>query len=222
MRQAIRFAVSASFLALATIGLAFSPSLSAQQIQAAIKAGSVQVSPRHGYSWKGYLLKQFDDGLNVPKNSVVDAVVVATPFERLQFQSYLETYQGQPLSQAAASKLASRYRDTIAFLVFAHTPSSATSQRGFLNHFGPGYLTISGQASALRTKAVKQDGPSYDYFQVTGVGTRFRWLGDVIYTFNLASLVRAGVDVHDLRGNFRFTDMNGKQYQIPFNLAEFR
>ena len=77
--------------------------LSPAEIQQAVQSGKSMVSPNNGYIAKPYVLHEYNSGIRIdPDSPVVDALTVATPYERVRYYSYLEAYQSKPVSQSAA------------------------------------------------------------------------------------------------------------------------
>lgn len=218
-----------ALLALAGTALAFSPTLSSAQVTSAVKQGQSLVSPKHGYPWKRYLVKQFDGGIDLTTsqmNAEIDAVVVGTPYERVRYQSYIDKYQGSPLTTKDANTLASQYANTVQFIVFAHSPAVGAKYQDFLTKFGQATLAIQGGGTL---KATKQGtyGPARDFYDVTsGKGSvpepKFLWLGYVSYRFNLQSLAKQGTNVSKLKGTLTFTDSQGQKTSLTVNLGNYK
>ncbi|MEJ2665502.1 MAG: hypothetical protein P8Z81_00115 [Deinococcales bacterium] len=219
---------ASALLALAGTALAFSPTLSSAQVTSAVKQGQSLVSPKHGYPWKHYLLKQFDGGIDLTKsqmNAEIDAIAVGTPYERVRYQSYIDTYQGSPLTTKDANALASRYASTVQFIVFAHSPAVGAKYQDFLTKFGHATLDIQGGGTL---EAAKQGtfGPARDFYDVTsGKGSvpepKFLWLGYVSYRFNLRPLAKQGTNVSNLKGTLTFTDSQGQKTSLTVDLGNY-
>lgn len=232
MRQFTRILApltACALLGLAGTALAFSPTLSSSQVTSALGKGASLVSPKHGYPWKHFLVKQFDGGIDLTQaqmNGEIDAVVVGTPYERIRYQSYLDKYQGSPLTKKGATKLASQYANTVQFIVFAHAPGVGLKYRDFLKKFGQATLDIQGAGTL---KATKQGtyGPSEDFYDVkSGKGKtaepKFLWLGYVSYDFNLQPLAKKGTNLSSLKGTLTFTNSQGTKTSVQVDLGNFK
>ncbi|MCL6525954.1 MAG: hypothetical protein K6T57_03640 [Thermaceae bacterium] len=203
-------------------GLAFSPLLTPAQIQAALEQGQQMVQPNQGYLWKGYVLKEYSNGLDlVPTSPEVDAVVVGTPYERLRFKSYRSTYEGTPLTLAQAEGYARQYGNQLEFMVFAHSMSPEPKDQGFLERFSSATLRIPGHGT-LHPSQTDRFGPAQDFYNIQGRGHEFRWLGYVSYTFDLSALARRGLELANLKATLTFKDASGKLYTLPVNLANYQ
>ncbi|MER3483404.1 MAG: hypothetical protein C4332_09930 [Meiothermus sp.] len=208
-------------LAFGGLGLCFSPVLSSSEVQQALEGGQAMVKPNQGYSWKGYVLKEYSNGLDLELTSPeVDAVVVGTPFERVRYQSYLAAYAKTPLSEAQAQNYARQYRNRLEFIVFAHSPSADPKEGDFLKRFGPARLVVQGYGP-LRPTQTERFGPAQDFYNIRGKGNEFRFLGYVSYIFDLNALARKGMDLKALKGTLTFSDSTGKSYRLRVSLTGY-
>ena len=224
--RAITLLALAGALASTGIALAFSPTLDSSQIQNAVKAGHTMVSPKNGYSWKDHLIKQFDNGIDLTPaqaKAEVDAVVVATPYERVRYNSYLDTYQGTPLSQKDAQKLASAHADTVQFIVFAHSATGTVKNQTFLSKFGTATFEVTG-GGKLKPSKTGHSTTTRDFYDI-GTGTTksatYLWLGYVSYTFDLKPLKSQGIDISKLKGTLTFTNSQGKTFSVAVDLGKY-
>ena len=201
--------------------VAFTPELSQEDVQAAVDSGNAMISPEHGYTVKDYVLFDVPDPLVItPDEGEVEAVVVGTPFERLQYASYLSHYQGPALTPEEAQQKADDLNNTVHFIAFAHAPSGEEKYRDFLSAFGPATLTTAD--TTLSATDVTTFGPAKDAYTIQGKQTEFLWLGYVDYTFDLAPLAAQGVDISALQGTLAFSDSSGRKYSFEVDLSKYR
>ena len=221
MTRIIKGVAASSFALLLGVAVAFTPVLTQQDVQAAVGSGEKMLSPKHGYIVKDYVLFDVPDPLVItPDEGEVEAVVVGTPFERLQYASYLSHYQGPSLTTAKARQKARTLNNTVHFVAFAHAPSGDEKDRDFLSKFAPATLTTGGDT--LSAANVDTFGPAKDFYTVQGKRTEFLWLGYVDYTFDLAPLATQGVDISTLEGTLKFTDSSGRAYSFEVDLSRYR
>ena len=221
MTKIVKGMATLSFVLLLGATVAFTPVLSQKDVQAAVSSGKAMLSPKHGYVVKDYVLFDVSDPLVItPDEGEVEAVVVGTPFERLQYASYLSHYQGPGLTTAKAQQKAKALKNTVHFVAFAHAPSGEEKDRNFLSQFSPATLTTGG--NTLSAAHADTFGPAKDFYTVQGKQTEFLWLGYVDYTFDLASLAAQGVAVANLQGTLEFTDSSGRAYSFEVDLRNYR
>ena len=220
-RAVVKQVAILSFVLLLGLITAFTPELSQKDIRAAVDSGNKMISPKHGYIVKDYVLFDVPDPLVItPDEGEVEAVIVGTPFERLQYSSYLTRYQGSDLTQAKAQQQARMLSNTVHFVAFAHAPSGEEKDRNFLAKFSKATLTTGGDT--LSAASVDTFGPAKDFYTVQGKQTEFLWLGYVDYTFNLAPLAAQGVNLSQLQGTLKFSDSSGKAYSFKVDLSNYR
>lgn len=171
--------------------------------------------PAHGLQTGAYTLYQRNDPIRAePSDGLIDAVVVSTPREQLRYQAYLDAFQGHPPDAAAARKFADQVAGTVVFRVFAHAQSVTPEDQHFLDHFAPARLTLpSGEQISAETSSF---GPSQDFFILGNGRHEIRWLGVVMYRFDIAKLPA------QTTAKLSFDDGAGHSYQYDVDLAEFR
>lgn len=214
-------AVAAAGLVLAVLAPGFASAvelkLSDADVTAIVGEAVTQArDPAHGLPTGDYTLYQRNDPIRVgPSDGLIDAIVASTPREQLRYQAYLDAFQGHPPDAAAARKFADQVAGTVVFRVFAHAQSAAPEDKQFLDHFSPAHLTLpSGQQlAATETSAF---GPSQDFFILGNGRHEIRWLGVVMYRFDIADLP-AGTTA-----KLSFDDGAGHSYQYDVDLAKFR
>jgi hypothetical protein len=197
---------------------ALEPALTAAELQSAIRDGKAIAFAHKGYPVSNYTVFEVPDALAIaPGGGSIDAVVVATPFERARYASYLAYFQ-QSSPDAAEIARASK-SDEVDFLIFAH--SSANMDRGFLSGFRAASIA---SARSLHVTPMSDStfGPTIDFYNVTGRGRQPRLVGFDTFRFDLRPLVAQGVDVSRLRGTFEITDPYGRAYSVAFDLSKMR
>jgi hypothetical protein len=208
-------------LALSGPACAFTPRLSAQDIEEARRSGAQQADSRtHGYVVEDYVLYDVQQPLGAPPGAKeVEAVVLGTPFERLRYASYLASIQGEPLTDAGARRQARELDDTLHVVVFAHSPGASEVDRGFLQRYRDVRLEIDG-GQAIEPRASTVFGPAQDFFSVQGSGRERRWLGTLTWEFALDQSTGQGAERS--RGRLSFVDSSGHRYEVPFDLGKYR
>ena len=221
MTRIIKSVAVSSFALLLGATVAFTPVLTQQDVQAAVSSGEKMLSPKHGYIVKDYVLFDVPDPLVItPDEGEVEAVVVGTPFERVQYASYLSHYRGPGLTTAKARQKAKMLDNAVHFVAFAHAPSGDEKDRNFLSEFSPATLTTGG--NTLSAANVATFGPAKDFYTVQGKQTEFLWLGYVDYTFDLAPLAARGMDISTLQGTLKFSDSRGRAYSFKVDMSNYR
>lgn len=227
--------LATALLAAAGRGVGVDVQLSPAEIQQAVRAGTAMVSPRNGYIARPYVLHEYNTGIRIKPNSpLIDALTVATPYERVRYYSYLEAYQGNKVSLSGARKVAQQNANHLTVLAFAHSPVSVQAeleawqqvyvkhegqqpvQRTFLDDFKPATLSLGGRTLTSR---IVIEGPYQDAFSTEG-NPEFRYLGVVHFEFDLSPLAHGG-QVEGV-GVLRFKDPKGRAYVERINLAQYR
>lgn len=227
MRKRTVLVLTALGLSLAP-GLAFQAALTVEEVRKALDEGRAMNTPRNGYILSDYLLKEYNDGVSLkPGDGEVDAIIVATPYERVRYFGYLEALQRRPVTEAALNAVVERYRNKITFVVFTHSPytvdqeveqwvraygnarvqdeEGGTRQRSYLDEYKEATLEVGGKTYTAKPHV---DGPYTDIFSVQGSRPQSRFLGLISYSFDLSELVRDGKVAGG--GTLRFADSQGK------------
>lgn len=223
-----------------SLALAVQPNLTPQELQRAIRDGTAMNTPSNGYILKDYLLKEYNSGISLtPGAGEVDAVVVATPYERVRYYSYLEALQQRPMTPAKARSVLAQYRGKVTFVVFAHSPYTVdaeveqfqraygnssikdeegkTRQRSFLDNYKTATLQVGSKTYTARPSI---DGPYTDIFSIQGSRPESRYLGLISYSFDLSRLAVGGKIGG--KGVLRFKDSLGKtQYTLDVDLSRY-
>ncbi|MDX2006749.1 MAG: hypothetical protein SFU83_15860 [Meiothermus sp.] len=222
------------------LALSVQPTLTAQQLERAMREGAAMNTPSSGYNLRDYLLREYNSGVSLtPRAGEVDAVTVATPYERVRYHSYLESLQQSPMNVAKAREVLRQYQGRVTFVVFAHSPFTvdaeteqfmqaygSTSTRGergetrtrsFLDRYKPATLSLGGRTYTARPVA---DGPYTDIFSILGSRPESRYLGLLSYSFDLSRLgTRESIGG---RGVLRFRDSQGQtEYRLEVDLAKY-
>ena len=233
-RRGRALAATALFSAVG-MSIGIDATLSPVAVRQAVQAGMTMRSPRNGYIWAPYVLHEYTNGIRIdPKTPLVDAVTVATPYERVRYNSYLAAFQGKSLSTAEAAQVARSSANHLTILLYTHSPISVQAeleawqqtyvkhgndqevQRTYLDDFKPATLTVNGHTF---TSTLKIEGPYQDSFSTQGK-PEFRYLGVISYVFNLSPLVHNG-RVTGV-GELRFKDPTGRSYAQRIDLANYR
>ncbi len=227
-----------SLLLLALLGaggaLAYSPVLSPAQVTLAAQQGAAMVRPDGGYLWGPYLLLSNSEGIRLSANDKeVDGIALGTPFERLQYESYLSTYEQKPLTPEQASAYARTQDHKLTFLVYTHSLKSVeeeeeqykqaydpkagtakqTRERSYLDEYKTATLQLGGRTL---TASPQVDGPYRDEFNLANGDFDFRFLGVISYTFNVPSTVTAQ------KATLHFKDSTGKTWSQAVDLTKVR
>lgn len=204
----------ACWAALSGPAAAYVPAPGAAEIAEATRLGAALAEPYRGYPVQDYLLYAVGDALALdPSAGCVDAVQVATPFERTRHASFLAALARRPIGPEAAREAAAFPDGALAFTIFAH--GAAEDDQDFLQRFSPPQLTFAGRAARL----TGQDrSPTFrDIYPHAPASDRERQVGTVTFRFQLdpASLA-------DGRGVLSFTDACAKAFRLPVDLARYR
>lgn len=223
----MRLSLAAARLAVLLTGLflpgtvfAFEPSLTDADVSSAISQGQQQeADPGHGLQIAEYVLYDRPNPLHLTADDdLVDAVIVATPAERLLYASYLASVQGKPLSQTDGKQLAQNYANVIAFRIFAHSISGADQERDFLSRFSDAQLRLP-SGKILNAAPSDAFGPSQDFFIFSGGQHVFRWLGAENFAFDLSGLTG---DTSTLSATLELSDSSGHPYSYQVDLSRYR
>jgi hypothetical protein len=195
---------------------ALEPTLTAAEQQSAIRDGKTIAFAHQGYPVSNYTVFQVPDALAItPGGGSIDAVVVATPFERVRYASYLAYFQQTSPRPDEITRASNA--DEIDFLIFAH--SSADMDRNFLSGFRAASIS-SARSVHLAFASRSTFGPTVDFYNVAGQGRQPRLVGFDTFRFDLRQLVAQGVDISRLRGTFEVTDPYGRAYSLTFDLSK--
>ncbi|WP_155298505.1 hypothetical protein [Deinococcus kurensis] len=194
--------------------LAVRPTVTPALLRAAVSEGErLAAAPEAGYPLRPYTVYAVPDTLNlVAANGSVDAVTLATPFERTRYAVFLRRLGEDPVRPEDARAQADLPDHEVAFIVFAHgrTPDDQT----FLTQFSAARLTLGGRSVPLLDTA--RSGASISQYPRTAGEIGLRFIGTVTYRFRLP----AGLE--NASGTLRFTDATGKAFTLPVQLSRYR
>ena len=214
--------------------LALSPVLTPALTEQAVKEGDTMSRETGVYTWGPYLLKTFTEDIRLTAESPeVDGIALGTPYERVRYESFLQTFQDRPLTPAQSTQLAKKWDNKISFLLYTHSPGpvsaeeelwqqaytrgNATETKGrehsYLDLYQSATLTVGGKTLTAKPEI---DGPYGDQFTLPAGTPEFRYLGVVHYTFDLSGLPSTGT----VRLNFK--DSSGKAYTQQADLSQLR
>jgi hypothetical protein len=190
--------------------------LSPAEIAAAVGEGGAMVARGEGYTIGTYLLFGLDDALHIKDNDqTIEAVVVATPYERLRYEAYLLAHEGRP-APGNGDKFLAGDRGLLDIVVYAH--SRGPDDREFMQHFGDGVLASSG-TTRVAVQMTSTDPVVDSYYLANGTVVK-RWLGQVTYRFDLRD--DSALAVTTAPATFSFLDDRGAIHRYPLTLAGYR
>lgn len=225
-----------ALLALALLGSAEAviPNLSAADIAQARRDGDAMNVKDSGYVLGNYLIKAYNDDVMLrPNTPEIDGIVLATPFEKIRYETYLSNLEGKPLTDMRAGTLAGTLAGKLTFRVYSHSPfavddeeeqwqlayqadkivANPDKQKSYLDFFKPATLTIAGKTYTAKPVV---DGPYRDNFTLPSGEATSRNLGVVFYTFEVKNLPSKG------SFTLKFDDSRGKPYSIKADLSSYR
>lgn len=189
---------------------AYVPSLSAAQLKSAIDAGRAAAKSHEGLSAQFYTAFATRDALAAsPDAGSVDAVVVGTPFERVEYAAYVAGFEGRTATVAEIADASTP--QTLDVIVFAH--SRDPLDQAFLGHFRGARLTI---GTVKRNPiSISSTQPAKDFFN-TPVGRQLLWLGTVTYRFDLRGVAADSI------ATYTVSDPYGRAYEVRIDLSKYR
>lgn len=199
--------------------LGFAPVLTRTQISAAMLSGVTLFRNGRGYQAPRYVLFAEQNTLHIRRGEgPIEAILVGTPFERLEYASYLATFQGERVALPWGQAMARRNDNVLQFIVFAH--GDTAHDRKFLQRISNGRLQLDSHV-LTPANAPEVFGPALDFYQIDGAGRQFRWLGSVTFRFDLSRLIASGAYLNKASGTFSFTDSDGSERRYHVDLARY-
>ncbi|WP_156680425.1 hypothetical protein [Sphingomonas profundi] len=184
-------------------------------ITAAAGEARAMVAAHEGYRVKDHVLYAVRDARGIdPADGSVDAIVVATPWERTRHAAFIAAYTERPVSPEDAYRRAGLPAGTLAILIYAHGRDA--EDRDFADRFGPARLAFDG--ATVPASGPPDHSPLSEAVYPLAAGARERRVATVTYRFDLAALAGAG----QRAGRLQFTDASGKAFDVPIDLARFR
>lgn len=194
--------------------LAYVPAPTAAQISQAVSEGTRLAQNRDsGYPLKAYTLYAVPDTLKLEAaNGAVDAVTVATPFERTRYQAFLSVLGEDKVTPQQARERAELPNGNVQFIVFAH--GMKPTDQNFLEQFSAATLRL-GNQTLKPTRTERSDTDASQYPKTVGeIGIRF--VGTISYQFRIPDALK------NASGTLSFTDASGKAFRVPVNLSQYR
>lgn len=197
-----------------TQALAYVPSPTAAQLQdAATQAERLAQSADSGYPVRPYTLYAVEDTLRlVAANGDVDAVTIATPFERTRYQVFLHRIGDDPITATQARAQANLPDHQVAFIVFAH--GASPEDQTFLKGISAVRFTLGGRT--LSPVSREQSDVSLSQYPRTVGEIGLRYIGTVTTRY----VIPAGLEA--ATGTLTFTDATGKTFNLPVKLSQYR
>jgi len=189
---------------------AYDPSLSAAQIRSAIAVGRAAAKSHEGLSAQAYTAFATSDALEAsPHGGSIDAVVVGTPFERVEYAAYVAAFERRTASVDEISDASTP--QTLDVVVFAH--SRDPLDQGFLRRFHGATLTVG--SVKHNPLSVMLTPPTKDFFNSPS-GRQLLWLGDMTYRFDMRGVKPDAVVT------FSVIDPYARAYDVPLDLSKYR
>jgi hypothetical protein len=190
--------------------------LAPDEITAAVGEGGAMAARGEGYVIGTYLLFSVDDALHIAEDDqTIEAVVVATPYERLRFQAYLLAHEGRP-APGQGDQFLARDRGVLEIVVYAH--SRGPGDREFMQHFGAGALASAG--TTRDAVQVTSTDPVIDSYYLSNGTVVKRWLGQVTYRFDLRN--DPALAAATAPATLSFLDDRGAVRRYTLTLAGYR
>lgn len=197
--------------------LALTPKLTASQSARAVADGAALATAGQGYPMSQYRLWAAQDTLSIaPGQGALDALVIATPFERLRYESYLNGYQHKRIRPATSGSTFGptpiRWNSSCSCTVQAASSATSLTTSGT----PPSHWPAAGRCWLRSTTGLDRR-----WISTTsrGAAERLRWIGYVGARFDLRHV---SATARTLRGTLSFVDDEGKHYRFPFDLSRYK
>ncbi|AWN23303.1 hypothetical protein DKM44_08725 [Deinococcus irradiatisoli] len=190
--------------------------LSAAERQNALSAGQALAAKHQGYPVADYLIYDVHDALQLhPDQGSVEAVQVATPWERARWAGYLLSVQGKPVSEQAAQVIDDLKSGQVDFIVFAHSSGEGKDYQNFLKTFSAAHLNLGSRD--LTPVNTAYSGAAVDNYRDLNGNVTFLWSGNVTYRFDLSQMPSTPQS-----GTLSFTDASGKKWNLKVDLSQYK
>ena len=205
----------AGWIAAAAPALAYVGAPDRSQIAEAAGLGARLATPYRGYPADGYLLYAVADALALkPDDGCVDAVQVATPFERTRHAAFLAALQGRTIAPEAARRAADLPDNSLEIIVFSH--GTTADDEDFLHRFGAPTLTFEADRRAPPVSTTPSPAFPDSYPHADAIEKR-RYVGTVAFRFALDQIAASSS-----QGVVSFSDACGKAFRLPLDLNRYR
>ena len=182
------------------------------EIANAVRVGVKMAKPSQGYSLKNYVIYEVKDARSIdPQDGEVDAILLATPLERIRHAAFVAASEGTSISPIEARQMANLANHEIEIVVYAHGEDG--HDRAFVARFGTALLV--GPTWEISAQPTISD-PSRTIYPLAQ-SDRVRFVGTVTYHFDLAHTAATEFDPVRLE----VTDGSGKVFKIPLSFRKF-
>lgn len=209
----IRAAAGLALAAVAAPSAAVDLAPEAAAVARAAAEGRALYKPQFGYPLKDHVVYAVKDARGIdPADGSVDAVVLATPLERIRHAAYFAEYEKRASSPAELYAKSGLAAGQVAFIVFAHGGPDGDME--FPEKFSRATLSVGDRQ--LEASTVDRGGASPSIYPLARSG-RMRFVATITYRFDLAGLAGAATAAARLA----FTDATGKSFDLPVDLAAY-
>lgn len=189
---------------------AYVQSLSPAQVSSATAIGRAAAKSHDGLSAQAYTAFATSDALDAaPHAGSIDAIIVGTPFERVEYAAYVAAFEGRRATADEISGASTAH--TLDIVVFAH--SRDPLDQGFLRRFRGATLVVGHMKR--NPASTSTPAPAKDFFN-TPSGRQLLWLGSMSFRFDTYGVAADAVI------KFAVTDPYGRAYDIRIDLSKYR
>jgi hypothetical protein len=182
-----------------------------EKLAAAIARGEALAAAHGGYGVKDYIAWAVPDARNIDATlGNVDAVLIATPIERATHAGFVAGYNGRKLSVKELRRSPEVRPGWLRIIVFARGPDS--NDETFIEKFADPRLVFA-DATIGASKTEHSDPSDATYPRANE--NRRRQVGTVTFQFDLSSFPT----MQSAKGQLKFTDDAGKQFDVPIDLG---
>ena len=215
-RTAAGVIIAAELFCASQVGAVEAPLLE-PSVRAAVEAGRAIAARRAGYPTDDYLVASTADASKIEDDSqTIDAIMVATLFERLRFEAFLQTQEGHAFSRISVQRFVAANNNRLSIIIFAH--SRSPQDNDFMEHFGQATL-LDANGSRIAIANMTHGEPVLDEYAAGNGRVTDRYTGQISYTFENPARLAA------YRGRsliFSFSDDRRIDHPIVIRLAKYR